>query len=252
MNKAMIFAAGLGTRLRPLTDNMPKALVPVGGRPLLYIVMEKLVSAGFTDIVVNVHHFAGMIEDYLSSVKFDGVKISISDERDLLRDTGGAIRHAMPLLDSGNFLTHNVDIISNLDLRRFVSMMRKDALATLAVSERKTSRYLLFDDDMRLRGWTNLATGEVRSPYPDIDAASCRKLAFSGIQILSHEVFRIFDEKGFGEKFSIIDFYLKVAAEYPVYGAVPDGLELTDVGKLQTLASAGDFILNGKLEGQSF
>ena len=252
MEKAMIFAAGLGTRLRPLTDNMPKALVRIGDKALIDIVIDKLAKSGFRDIVVNVHHFADQIERHLSASAPEGVKISISDERDMLRDTGGGIRHARPLLGQGNFLVHNVDIISGIDLRRFASGIRADALATLAVSDRKTSRYLLFDGDMRLVGWTNTSTGEVRSPYPDIDVSACRKLAFSGIHILSHEVFGLFETGGFGEKFSIIDFYLKVAAECPVYGLIPENPDIIDVGKPEALASARDFIACGMRRERSF
>lgn len=241
-HNALVFAAGLGTRLRPLTDNMPKALVPAAGRPLLGIVLDKLVSSGYDDIVVNVHHFAGMIEDYLSSVGYPGVRIRVSDERDFLRDTGGGIRHAGPMLGDGRFLVHNVDILSNIDLGWLDSSFRENALAVLAVSDRKTSRYLLFDDDMRLVGWTNTATGEVRSPYPDLKVENCRKYAFSGIHILSHEVLGLFGKTGFGEKFSIIDFYLKAAAEYPIYGAVPENTVLIDVGKPESLVQAGQFL----------
>ena len=241
MKTAMIFAAGLGTRLRPITDNMPKALVKIGARPLLRIVMERLAHFGYDHIVVNVHHFAGQIEDYLSSVDIPGVRVSISDERDMLRDTGGGILHAEPLLGDGRFLVHNVDIISDLDLNWLDASVRPGALATLAVSDRKTSRYLLFDDDMRLAGWTNVSTGEVRTPYPGLDVNACRKYAFSGIHILSHDIFSIFRETGFRDKFSIIDFYLAVAASYPVYGAVPDSLTLVDVGKPESLAKAAEY-----------
>ena len=243
--KAMIFAAGLGTRLKPLTDNMPKALVPVNGKPLLRILMDKLVSSGYDDIVVNVHHFAGMIEDFLTTVRYDGVRIRISDERDLLRDTGGGISHAAPLLGgSGHFLVHNVDILSNLDLRLLEKAFSPDALAVLAVSDRKSSRYLLFDESMRLKGWTNTVTGEIRSPYPDLRPEHCRKYAFSGIHILSDKVFPLFGKEGFGEKFPIMDFYLKAAAEYPIYGVVPAGLKLLDVGKPESLAAASDLLLS--------
>ena len=243
MPTAMIFAAGLGTRLRPLTDNMPKALVQAGGRPLIRIISDKLVSCGYDDIVVNVHHFADMVEDYLRTLHYPGVRIRVSDERDFLRDTGGGIRHAGKFLaGSGHFLVHNVDILSNIDLVSFEASVRPDALATLSVSDRKTSRYLLFDDGMRLVGWTNLSTGEVRSQYPDVEPGNCRKYAFSGIHIISDEVFSLFGEKGFGEKFSIIDFYLKMAAERPVYGYVQDGLEVLDVGKPEQLAAASGFM----------
>ena len=242
MKKAMIFAAGLGTRLKPLTDSMPKALVPIGGRPLLGIIIDKLASSGFEDIVVNVHHFADMVEEYLSGLDIPGVRIRISDERDMLRDTGGGIMHAGPLLGSGRFLVHNVDILSNIDLQRLCADAGSDALATLAVSPRKTSRYLLFNDDMRLVGWTNAATGEIRSPFHDLDPAKCRKYAFSGIHILSGEVFNVFREKGFEGKFPIMDFYLSVAAEYPVYGVVPESADILDVGKPESLLLADGFL----------
>ena len=247
--KAMIFAAGLGTRLKPITDTMPKALVPVCGQPLLYHVVTKLVSAGYGDIVVNVHHFPDRIIHYLHSHDF-GAKISVSDERGFLRETGGGIRFAAPLLldeeipgqarNDGKepFLVHNVDIVSNLDLRWLREQHRPDALATLVVSERKTQRYLLFEDDGRLKGWTNIATGEVRSPFPDIDPDKCRKLAFAGIHLISPAVFDAFDRLGFGERFSIVDFYLKACAEFPVYGVVPPDFTMVDVGKKETLSEA--------------
>ena len=165
--KAMIFAAGLGTRLRPLTDTMPKALVPVCGNPLLYHVITKLKAAGYTELVINVHHFAGQIREYLATHDF-GLSISVSDESDLLLETGGGIAHAKDLLlpTDEPFLIHNVDILSNLDIPWLRSQTRPEALSTLLVSERETSRYLLFDDAMRLVGWTNVTTGEVKSPYP--------------------------------------------------------------------------------------
>lgn len=247
--KAMVFAAGLGTRLKPLTDNLPKALVSVCGRPLLYHVMTKLVSQGFDDIVINVHHFADKIVSYLASEGDFGVRVSVSDERDMLRETGGGIRHARQFLeDSGSFLVHNVDIVSDVDLRGFVLQCRPDALATLLVSRRETSRYLLFDEDMRLVGWTNVKSGEVRSPYPDLDVSSCRRLAFSGIHCMSAGVFKAMDSldalaetqgrPGLGERFPIMDFYLEAASRYPVYGQEAEDLHLVDVGKIQALQEA--------------
>ena len=263
--KAMIFAAGLGTRLKPITDTIPKALVPVCGQPLLYHVVTKLVAAGYDDIVVNVHHFPDQIIHYLHSHDF-GARISISDERDFLRETGGGIKYAAPLLlkeeipgqagndgvagndggarnvgEAGNdepFLVHNVDIVSNLDLGWFREQHREEALATLVVSERKTQRYFLFDEDNRLKGWTNVATGEVRSPFPDIDPDRCRKLAFAGIHLMSPAIFDAFDQYGFGDRFSIVDFYLKACADHPVYAALPPALQLVDVGKKETLSEA--------------
>lgn len=163
MRQAMIFAAGLGTRLKPLTDTMPKALVPVGGQPLLYHVVMRLKEAGFERIVVNVHHFADQIIDYLKVNENFGLDIRISDEREQLLETGGGIKKAMPLFDPNSpILIHNVDILSNLDLRR----LPMDA-PLLVVSQRQTKRYLLFDDDMRLQGWTNIETGELKGPVAD-------------------------------------------------------------------------------------
>ena len=247
--KAMIFAAGLGTRLKPITDTMPKALVPVCGQPLLYHVITKLVAAGYDDIVVNVHHFPDRIIHYLHSHEF-GAKITVSDERDFLRETGGGIRYAQSLLvdeeipgQAGNdgsepFLVHNVDIVSNLDLKWLREQHRPGTLATVVVSERKTQRYLLFDDDSRLKGWTNIATGEVRSPYPDIDPEKCRKLAFAGIHLMSPAIFDAFDKLGFGERFSIMDFYIQACAAYPIYAAMPPSFTMVDVGKFDQLADA--------------
>ncbi|MCF0168195.1 MAG: NTP transferase domain-containing protein, partial [Bacteroidales bacterium] len=204
--KALIFAAGLGTRLRPLTDDRPKALVEAGGMTLLERTVKTLRNAGFDHIAVNVHHFG---EQVMAFAESRGLNLAISDERDLLRDTGGGVKHAFSVLypereTTEPFLIHNVDIVSNLDLRRFWDCHRPSDLATLLVSGRRSSRYLLFDDDMCLRGWMNEKTGEVRSPYPEFDPASCRKYAFAGIHILSPEVFGLM--KNYPETFSIIDF----------------------------------------------
>lgn len=244
--KAMIFAAGLGTRLRPLTDSMPKALVPVCGQPLLHHVLERLSAEGFDDFVVNVHHFPDAIIEYLRQAEsLPGRKIAVSDERDSLRETGGGIRYARPLLEgAGGFLVHNVDILSDADLGWFCSAVPDDGLAALLVSDRKTKRYLLFDPaSMRLAGWTNIETGEVRSPYKDIDPSKCRMLAYSGIQWVSGGIFQIFDKEKAGDRFPILDFYLSVCDRYPIYGICPEkGLRLMDVGKIATLDQAGAFL----------
>ena len=235
----MIFAAGLGTRLKPITDTMPKALVPVGGEPLLHHVICKLRDAGYTHLVVNVHHFAGQIREYLATHDF-GVSIAISDESAQLLETGGGIAHAAPLLlpSESPILIHNVDILSNLDLAWFRSEVRPSALSTLLVSERETSRYLLFGEDMRLMGWTNVTTGEVRSPFPAEALADCRKLAFSGIHNVSPAIFPAFEEAGFKGRFPIMDFYIQQCARYPIYGVLAPSLQLVDVGKLDSLSQA--------------
>ena len=185
MMQAMIFAAGLGTRLKPITDTIPKALVEVGGETLLHRVIMNLKNAGASRIVINVHHFAGQILDYLRANDNFGIDIKVSDESDRLLDTGGGIKKASRFFSADSpVLIHNVDIISNVSLRKFYDC-GKTADATLLVSSRETNRYLLFDDDMRLKGWTNLQTGEVKSPYKDIDVQTCRMLAFSGIHVIS-------------------------------------------------------------------
>lgn len=235
--KAFIFAAGMGTRLKPLTDTKPKALVPVegfricadgSGTPMIDVVMAKLRSEGFCRFVVNVHHFAEQIIDHFKGDE----SVEISDERDLLRDTGGAIKRAFEQgIDLGErFLVHNVDIVSNVDLRAMVEIANADSLATLLVSERETSRYLLFDDDMKLVGWTNVKTGEVKSPYCHLDVARCKKRAFSGIHIISGKVRELMAE--WPDAFSIVDFYLSVCKDWKIYGYEQEGTMVKDMGKL--------------------
>ena len=273
----MIFAAGLGTRLKPLTDTMPKALVRVGGEPLIKRVILNLAAAGVERIVVNVHHFAEQIIDYLKDNDNFGLDIRISDETDGLLETGGGIKKAAPLFDpAAPILIHNVDILSNVDLREFYQVALRsekgkvkseesecgsekgkveneegrgkneesnccDAVdAVLLVSWRKTKRYLLFNDDMKLVGWTNIETGEVRSPYPELNPKECRMYAFAGIHALSPRLLKMMDE--FPDRFGIIDFYLKACATHNIKGYVKDDLKLMDIGKLDTLAQAEEFL----------
>ena len=280
----MIFAAGLGTRLKPLTDTMPKALVRVGGEPLIKRVILNLAAAGVERIVVNVHHFAEQIIDYLKDNDNFGLDIRISDETDGLLETGGGIKKAAPLFDPADpILIHNVDILSNVDLREFYQIASQsekgkvkseesecgsekgkveneegrgkneesnccDAVdAVLLVSWRKTKRYLLFNDDMKLVGWTNIETGEVRSPYPELNPKECRMYAFAGIHALSPRLLKMMDE--FPDRFGIIDFYLKACATHNIKGYVKDDLKLMDIGKLDTLAQAEEFLeeLGGRI-----
>ena len=244
--KAMIFAAGLGTRLKPITDTMPKALVPVEGKALLERVMRKLMDAGADSFVVNVHHFPDQIKDFLAANDNFGVRVAVSDEQPDVLETGGGILNAKELIraagDGNGFLVHNVDILSNLDVRSFVDQVRPEALATLLVSERQTQRYFLFDDDMRLVGWTNIATGEVRSPFADLDVEKCHKYAFAGVHYISDKVFDVMEELGYEGRFPIVDFYLKAAGTHPIYGVAPAGLKLMDVGKISTLESCRSFL----------
>lgn len=240
---AMIFAAGLGTRLKPITDTMPKALVPYNGTPLLERVINNLKEAGFTRIVINVHHFADMVEEFVAKNNNFGVEIVFSDERDLLRDTGGGLKHAEPLLFPDNIsqepiLVHNVDIVTNLDLKWFYQRHLNDEanniVASLLVSDRKTSRYFMFDDDNRLVGWTNLATGEVKSPFPNINIMHCKLHAFGGIHIISPSLLKMMNY--FPEKFSIVDFYLSIAEEFTIRGVPVQMLKLVDVGKISMIS----------------
>jgi len=240
MKQAMIFAAGLGTRLKPLTDTMPKALVRVGGEPLLWHVVMKLRGAGYERIVVNVHHFAQQIVDYLKQNGNFCLDIRISDETSGLLETGGGIRKALPLFDADSpILIHNVDILSNLDLDELTQVSQApDAL--LVVSRRQTKRYLLFDDECILDGWTNIETGEVKSPYKGLDPSDMRQLAFSGIHVVWPRVFPLLESMP--ERFGIIDFYLKYCHQCAFVGYEKKDLRLMDVGKLDTLDYAETFI----------
>lgn len=251
MRQAMIFAAGLGTRLRPLTDTMPKALVRVGGEPLLHRVIMNLKKAGFERIVVNVHHFAEQIVDYLKANDNFGLDIRISDESDALLDTGGGIRKAAPLFDSSSpILIHNVDILHNVDLAKLYDIAANND-ATLLVSRRDTSRYLIFNEEMKLNGWINIKTGERKPPHPPggglTDAqdsphrgAGGPRLAFSGIHVFSPRLFPLMS--GWPDKFGIIDFYLDACQKADICGYPKTDLRLLDVGKLDSLSEAEQFV----------
>lgn len=238
---AFIFAAGLGTRLKPLTDTMPKALVPVAGKPLLAHVIEKLKAVGCKKIVINIHHFGEMIIDYVKSQNNFGVEILFSDERQMLLETGGAIKHAVDLLGDEPFLIHNVDIMSNVDLRALWSEhINSGSAATLLVSKRNSSRALLFNEDGNLTAWTNKNTGEVKTPYENVDIACLEELAFSGIHVFSPSLFKYFG--AYPEKFSIIDFYLNTCKAEKIKAFTQEGLQLLDVGKLDSLEKAEAFV----------
>ena len=238
MKQAMIFAAGLGTRLKPLTDTMPKALVKVGGEPLLWHVIQKLKRAGYERIVVNVHHFADQIIDYLNANQQFGLDIRISDERQQLLETGGGIKKAWPLFDANEpVLIHNVDILSNLDLET----LPMDA-PLLVVSQRQTKRYLQFDDTMRLQGWINIETGQQKGPVTQHSSLNThlRNLAFSGIHVFHPSLAPLLDE--WPGRFPIMDFYLKACENHLIRGYEAKDLRLLDVGKLDTLDNAEEFI----------
>lgn len=256
MKQAMIFAAGLGTRLKPLTDTMPKALVRVGDKPLIEHVILKMKAAGFERIVVNVHHFAEQIVAFLAANDNFGLDIRVSDETMQLLETGGGLKKAAPLfLPDAPVLIHNVDILSNVDFEAFYDS-NIDNDATLLVSSRKTKRYLLFDDEMTLKGWTNIETGEVRMKNEERrmkndnnkpvscgntnDNSSFKPLAFSGIHMFSPRLFPLLDN--YPDKFGIMDFYLGTNAK--IKGCKKGDLALMDVGKADTLVEAEIFLNN--------
>lgn len=241
--KAMIFAAGLGTRLKPLTDHLPKALVPVAGRPMLEHVIGKLKAAGFDEIVINVHHFAGQITDFLRANDNFGLTVHISDETSRLLDTGGGIKKAAPFFADGKpFLVHNVDILSDIDLKAlydFHCMSGNDA--TLLVSPRKTARYLLFDTSDRLCGWVNKDTLQTKPDGFVYQPELQREYAFSGIHVLSPALFQAMGDEWTG-KFSIMDFYLQTCRIARLGGCIKEDLKLIDIGKPETLAKAEAFV----------
>lgn len=236
--KAMIFAAGLGTRLKPLTNTMPKAMVPIAGKPLLEHVILKLKSAGFDEIIINVHHFADQISKFIKDNNNFDIRIEISDEQEQLLETGGGIKKAASFFDDGlPFLVHNVDILSNIDLKAmYRSHIESKAMATLLVSKRETSRYLLFNENMKLEAWINEKTGETKPTNKIINPANLQKLAFSGIHIISPQ---IFDKmKSWENKFSIIDFYLSEIETQIINGFNAKELKMVDVGKFDSLEKA--------------
>lgn len=235
----MIFAAGLGTRLRPLTNTTPKALVPVGGAPLLHHLLVKLQQAGCSHTVINVHHHAQQIIDFVASHNYN-MHIDISDESDLLLDTGGGLRKAADLLLDNNepILIHNVDILSNLDLGKLMQLHSPDSLATVVVSRRNTSRYLLFDNQQHMRGWCNVKSGEVKPQ--GIDTSHLQQAAFAGIHVVSPQIFALM--RDMPAKFSIIDFYLQAMSEHHIMGYMPHNFTMLDVGKIDSLAPAESYI----------
>ncbi|HUJ94851.1 MAG TPA: nucleotidyltransferase family protein [Terriglobales bacterium] len=237
--KAMVLAAGLGTRLRPLTNDRPKALVEVGGRTLLEITLSRLRSFGVTDVIVNAHHFAEMIGAYLESNNNFGMKIAISRE-DVLLDTGGGLKNAAYFFagKSGDapFILHNVDVISNIDLRRMVQFHSENyALATLAVQERTTSRYLLFDEAGCLCGRQSGKDGEPELARP---SQHCQALAFSGIHVISPRLLPLLTEEG---AFSIVTSYLRLAHQgEKILAFRADEYDWRDVGTPESVAQASE------------
>jgi NDP-sugar pyrophosphorylase family protein len=228
--KAMLLAAGLGTRLKPFTDSHPKALYVVNGKTLLEHSLLHLRSAGIKDVVVNVHHFAGQIPDFLKRNGNFGMNLEISDETDELLDTGGGLKQASWFFSGTDaFVVRNVDILSDLDLNMMAESHRKNlSLATLAIRDRETSRYLLFDTDMQLCGWENRKTG---ARIVSRDASHSASFAFSGIQVLSSAIFPLIKETG---KFSLTELYLRLAKENKITGYIETNRLWKDIGQMSS------------------
>jgi len=238
----MILAAGLGTRLKPITDKIPKALVPVGGTPMLEHIILKIKAAGFTHIVINIHHFGEQITDFLASKDNFGLTIDISDERDYLLDTGGGIRQAGRFLNGNEpFLVHNTDMFTNVDLMAmYRSHVNSNAFATLAVSPRWNPRQLLFNKEGLLCGWQNLETGAVKTQIPNFDPSNCTAYAFGGIHVISPQIFQHMES--WTGKFSIINFYLSICAQKPIHLYTADDIRLIDAGKPTGIAEAEQWL----------
>lgn len=242
--KAMIFAAGLGTRLKPITDFIPKALVEVNGEPILGYQIKRLAGFGFTSIVVNVHHHAEKVKAFLASFKIPGVEVLISDESDLLLDTGGGLWRAADLLKGDEpFLVHNVDILSNINLGEVYQVhLQSDALASLVVSNRESSRRFLFNPDGVLRGWENTKIGEHKLPC--VEKENLIPSAFSGIHVVDPSIFRLYQHPG---AFSIVDVYLSLCALHSIKSINPANSMILDIGTPQKLQQANTMIREGVL-----
>lgn len=248
--KAMILAAGLGSRLRPLTDDRPKALVEVAGRTLLEITLSRLRSFGITDVIVNVHHFADQLVNYLKANGDFGMRIEISHE-DALLDTGGALQRAAwfflepPGAADEPFLLHNVDVLTTLDFERLVDCHKKgQALATLAVGQREASRSLLFDEQLQLCGRRRTRDGKPEMVRP---CSHPQELAFCGIHVLSPRILRIWKEGG---AFSIIDAYLRLVGEGErILAFRADEYYWRDLGKPESVTQAEQDLKNNIVRG---
>lgn len=231
--KAMIFAAGLGTRFKPWTDQHPKALAVVNGKSLLQRNVEYLQQYGINEVVVNVHHFADQVIEAIEKAKGWGSRIMISDEQDEVLETGGGLLKAKEHLLKTTFLTINVDILTDINLKAFLSFHQQEgADITLGISDRKTSRYLLFNEYNRLCGWRNTATGQERIA---IETDTYFQKAYSGIAIFEP---RIFDAITHSGKFSLIDVYLSLAPQFKIAGYDHSHNKVIDVGKPESVALA--------------
>lgn len=236
----MIFAAGIGSRLAPLTDHKPKALVDFQGRTMLEGVAQKLVAAGCNRLIINIHHFPDLMTEFIRNHDF-GAEVVISDERELLLDTGGGILKAQDLLKAEeNFILYNVDIACDINLSELVGHHNESGnLATLAVKERKSTRNLIFDKQMQLCAWRNLTTNEEKISRPYLDN-EYKALAFSGISVANRNIFELITETG---KFSITNLYLRLAKTEKIGGYLHSG-RWADLGTIEKLSAAEELFKN--------
>lgn len=237
--KAMIFAAGLGRRLGKITENIPKALVGINGKTVLQLAVEKCSEYGFDDIIINVHHFADMVEDEVQRLKKMGFNISVSDERDLLLENGGGLYKARGFFGKDAFLLYNADIVSDFDLSALYRFhIEKKGLATLAVRHRPGKRFLLIDKDGQLHGWRNIITGEqILKGVPE-DGLS--EIAFSSMHIVEPEIFNYMSEG----IYSMVHLYLKLVSDHNIYTLTHDDGYWIDIGTPESLESARKLLLN--------
>jgi MurNAc alpha-1-phosphate uridylyltransferase len=233
--KAMLFAAGLGTRLKPFTDHHPKALAEVNGKTLLEHNIRYLQKAGIYEVIVNVHHFPNQIEEVLFENDSFGSNVLVSDERYEVLETGGGLLKAGHFFEGeDDFVVMNVDVLTSLDLTVMIAAHREsEAIATLAVMERNSARQLLFDDHMHLCGWTNTEKNQQRISR---EVAWMQPFAFSGVQVLTPAVLHNCPFQG---KFSLIDLYLHLAKDQLIYGYNHTGNVFIDVGRPESLEKAG-------------
>jgi N-acetyl-alpha-D-muramate 1-phosphate uridylyltransferase len=237
ITRAFILAAGLGTRFKPWTDRHPKALAPVNGKSLLQRNIEYLRRYGIGEVVVNVHHFAGQIIEALTANNGWGCRFSISDETAEVLETGGGLKKARPFLEEAPFVLMNVDILTDMDLSVMIAdHFRHRPLATLAVTDRSTSRYFLFDDRGELSGWRNAATGQERmARKAGTIGATLVQRAFSGIHVIEPAIFPLITRDG---KFSVVDLYLDLAAGHPIRAFDHSSSRLIDVGMPESAEQA--------------
>ena len=246
--RAMIFAAGMGTRLGDLTKDIPKALIPVNGTPVLEYAIKKLSNFGFNQIIINVHHYGDQILSFLKENKNFGIQIEISDEREELLDTGGGLKKAAWFLDKDEpFLVYNVDVLTDLDLKSiYEHHIASNFMATLATRHRDTARYLLVNNENDICGWQNIKTGEIIKVRNEI--SECDRVAFSGIQVINPEIFKLMPKS---HVFPIMGLYLQLAENHRITTFTHDSTKWLDIGKPESILEAESYFKDGIVDPAS-